>query len=772
MIIRAILRISLILFILVGSELAVKAQKVAVVLSGGGSKGVAHIGVLKALEENNIPVDYVAGTSMGAIVGALYASGYTPEEIEYLITSREASHWATGEISKNYLFYYKQEDPDASWINLQFNTLENFRSIIPTNIISPYSMDFAFMEFFSGPSAAAHYDFDKLFIPFRCVAADIDSNKAYVFQKGQLSTAVRASMTYPFYFKPIEVDGKLLFDGGMYNNFPVDIAEKDFQPDVIIGCKAAGNYKAPSQDDVISQIQNMLMAKTDYSIDSSKGVLIELDLGTINVVDFSRSKAFVDSGYKATMQVMDNIRQKVKRRSNQDDLSRKRSEFVFNQQSLVVDSVIIKGLTRSQSVYVRKQLKHKHKYITLNELKKGYFSLVADKKISFLYPELRYNDISGYYDLYLNIDRPETFVVQFGGNISSSAPNEAFIGLQYNFLGANAGTLYGNAYFGRFYNSFRLSARMDFPAKLPWFLEVDYTYNHFDFFKNTTYFFEDKDPSFLIENNNFASARIGIPTGSRSKLIGGCNIGTLVDEYYQVNTFSRSDTADRTYFDLVMPFVSYELNSLNRKQYATSGVRLYISLRYVSGRETNYPGTTSPKRSAYPQEMDYEKHHDYFNFRLTYDNYFESFRFLKLGFYGELYMSNQMFFNNYTASILSAPAFQPIPESKTLFLPKYRAHNYAAVGFKTVFSLFRNIDLRFENYLMQPYRQIEQDYTERTAKYGTAFSSRSYIGSSTLVYHSPLGPLSLSMNYYDRTRDSFSFFLNLGFIIFNKSIYD
>ncbi|MDZ7740627.1 MAG: patatin-like phospholipase family protein [Bacteroidota bacterium] len=741
-------------------------QSVGLVLSGGGAKGVCHIGVLKALEENQIPIDYIAGTSMGAIIGALYASGYTPGQIEELMTSETVKQWASGTISEEYKFFIKQNDPNASWINVPFALNESFSSILPTNIVAPYSMDYAFMEFFSGPSAVASYDFDSLMIPFRCVASDIDSNRAVVIASGNLSNAVRASVTYPFYFRPIMVNNKLLFDGGMYNNFPADVIRQDFDPDVIIGSKAAGNYDTPSSDNIISQIQNMLMMKTDYSIGEENGLVIEHNIGHVNVIDFSRARAFIDSGYAEANRRIDEIREIIRVRRKQSVVREMRDDFRKRQPELIIDTVYALGVNRAKSLYIARQLMRGEHYVSLQELKKGYFRLIADNKFDFIYPELVYNKASGYYDLYLRVDRTEQFIAEFGGNLSSSAVNEAFVGLQFNLLGTAATTLYSNAYFGRFYSSFKLDGKFDFPSRTPYFVQVGYIYNHRDYFKNTTYFFEDKDPSFLVENENLSYLQLGLSFGNTGKILAGANFGQVKDDYYQTNTFTRLDTADVTSFELISPFFKFELNSLNRKQYASAGARLLINLRYINGTEKNIPGSTMEHKE------EFSRNHDYLSLNLIYDNYFDSFRRIKFGFYSELYLSNQEFFNNYTSSILSATAFEPIPESKTLFLPNYRAFNYGALGLKTVVPIMRNLDFRMEAYLMQPYRQISQDFLSRKAFSGKEFENRSFIGSSSLVFFSPIGPLSLSVNYYDRTRDSFSVFLNFGYIIFNRSIFD
>src|SRR5674476_368293 len=106
------------------------AQKVGLVLSGGGAKGVAHIGVIRALEDNGIPIDYITGTSMGAIIGGLYAAGYSPDQMEEIITSKDFGNWVSGQMDPEYTYFFKKEDPNPSWINLRFN----YDSVLTTNI--------------------------------------------------------------------------------------------------------------------------------------------------------------------------------------------------------------------------------------------------------------------------------------------------------------------------------------------------------------------------------------------------------------------------------------------------------------------------------------------------------------------------------------------------------------------------------------------------------------------------------------------------------------
>ncbi len=133
----------------------------------------------------------------------------------------------------------------------------------------------------------------------------------------------------------------------------------------------------------------------------------------------------------------------------------------------------------------------------------------------------------------------------------------------------------------------------------------------------------------------------------------------------------------------------------------------------------------------------------------------------------QLTLSNQPFFNNYTSSVLSAPAFEPIPESKTLFLPEFRAHNYAAVGLMGIVNIIKNLEFRGEAYMFQPYREIQKN-EENKAVYGEVLSIRYFIFSGGFVYHTAVGPISMFLNYYDQGDDPFSFNINIGYFIFNK----
>ncbi len=756
-----ILRSFTLCFFLLNS-LWVEGQKVCLVLSGGGAKGVSHIGVIKALEENGIPIDCIAGTSMGAIIGGLYASGYSPDEMTRLFMSRDFLTWLSGKMPSFYEYYFKKEDPNATWfeIDMDYEKIKS-TSIIPTNLISPIMMDFAIMEIFAPANAVCQGDFDSLMVPLRFVAADVAENRSITIRDGDLATGLRAAMTFPFYFKPIRMNGKLLFDGGMYDNFPIRVALDEFNPDMIIGSKAASNYEPPDEDDVISQLQNMLMENTLYSVPPDKGVLIEPQLDPVGVTDFTHTIAFIDSGYVATLRQLDSVRTFIKRRITGDSVWSSRAQFNRRKPPLVIDTIEVKGLNESQAEFVTRSLMRKRDTLTSSELRREYFKLQTDKLFEHVFPVTSYNDKSGYYGLGLDFKKEKNLTLQFGGNISSSPINEAYFGAKFNILSSFYLGLKAGIYIGRFYSAAQIDTKIELPTRMPFYLKSSISFNQWDYFETSTVFFEDRDPSYLIQNENHVDAYLGFPTGTNAKFEFGGAVARLRDDYYPTNQFTSSDTTDRTYFDCYTLEGLYEINTLNDKYYPFSGYDFLLSLRFVGGDEEHIPGSTSHDTNFFFQR------HQWWKFRAKYETYFLPLWHFRFGIYSEALLSSQMLFHDYVSSVLSAPAFQPVPESKTLFMPEFRTYNYAALGARLLYSFHKNIHLRLEGFVFFPFQQIEEQ-PDLSAELGGLFEDQYYIASSSLVYQSPVGPVSLSMNFYDREVDRFSFIVNIGYILFNK----
>ena len=266
-----------------------KSQSVGLVLSGGGAKGIAHIGVIKALEENDIPIDYISGTSMGAIVGGLYAAGYTTDEMMELIKSREFTDAASGKIDERYTYYFLRDANEPNLFTLNIGDKSSATSILPTSVINPIPMNFEFMALFSPFTAQCGGDFNKLFVPFRAVASDVTHKHKVVWSHGSLGEAIRSSMSFPLVFSPVQKDGALLYDGGIYDNFPVQVMTTEFAPSIIIGVDVSTPDSVTANPDMITQLSEMITQPGRGKLTPEQGIYIHINLSQFGLLDFAKA---------------------------------------------------------------------------------------------------------------------------------------------------------------------------------------------------------------------------------------------------------------------------------------------------------------------------------------------------------------------------------------------------------------------------------------------------------------------------------------------------
>lgn len=744
-----------------------QGQKVGLVLSGGGASAMSHVGVIKALEENDIPIDYITGTSMGALIGALYASGYTTDQMIAFAESKNFQLALTGDLPEADQYYFTQELVDASVIRLKIYKEKILQKSLPTNVVTPNYMEYLLIDKFGPPGAASNNNFDSLMVPFRCVAANIVSKEQVIFKNGNLPVALRASSTYPFYFKPITVDGNLLFDGGLYNNFPVDIMENEFNPDFVIGSNVAAAVEAPDEDDLFSQVRAMITSKSNYDWNKEKSLIIEPE-SNIGVFDFSDVQFEIALGYYATIARMDEIKSKVERRINQAERNQKREAFQSKFPNSHVDEVRLLGnLNAKQKEYLYSTLGSgkKDSVYTLQDFKSQFLRLSQDEKIKYVQPIANFDSTRGYV-IDLHVKREKDFTVYFGGNFSSRPVNMGYVGLKYNLFGRTSTSFFANSYFGKFYGSFLVQAKVDFGGQKRFSITPHIIFNRWDYFENFATFFELSKPSYIVKNERYGGLEIATPWGNNTVIKAGFDYGLTQDEYYQTVNFTAQDTTDVTDFELITASIGVDRNTLNRKQYASSGTRLQLSFRGVNGHERTSYGTTSDNSEVFKDR------HYWVEAKASYENYFGHWGNYTLGFQAEGLYSTKPFYENYTASLISSPAYQPIPESKTIFIDEFRTTQYLAGGLRNIFEIKNNLELRLEGYVFAPGKAIVQDPGSNDAKFSTSFVQAYYIGSSALIFHSPLGPISLNLNYFDQQEEPWSFYFNFGFTIFNKSVYE
>lgn len=736
-------------------------QSVGVVLSGGGATALAHVGFLRSLEENNIPIDFIGGTSMGAVIGAMYAAGYSVEEIDSVTRSQDFQQMASGTLDDHLKFYFKEYPPDASMATIKYNEGAFLSSAIPSSLINPVLLDWNFMAGFSQADAAAGYDFDSLYVPFRCLAADIYHKKQIIFREGHLNVATRASSTFPFYLPPRKVDGALLFDGGIYNNFPADVIYNEFMPDVIIGCNVSENSEPPNEDNLFSQIENMIQYTTNFDPICEYMIIVEPQLDNVGTFEWDKINIAKSQGYLATRDSMPAILSAIQRRVSSEERIKNRNNFRKKFRPLIIEEVEINGLENAQKNYVRQIVGRNPDTIALKDLKSPYFRIFGDDKIKSIFPVLTLNDTSKFYKMELDVQREKDLFVSFGGNFASRSINTGFIGLRYNLFGRTSATLSANSYFGRFYGSINANIRWDVASSVPFSVQGGFTFNRWDYYKSLATFFEDVKPSFIVQNERTGGIAFNFAAGNKGTLKVESHYSLWFDEYYQTQEFLSTDTADHTEFRNAVGKITWERNTLNRKQYATKGTFLLLSSKFTGGEEWTIPGSTSEFKDTTRAQ------HQWYTFRLKYTNYFKQIGDFTFGINIEGLASNQPFFNNFISTIIASPSFKPIPESSTYFLSQFRAHTYGAGGLITSYSIGKNFDLRLEAHVFTAFGKITPN-TFIQAEYDYDISPVLMAGSS-LIFHSPLGPISLSANYYELKDQPWSILFNFGYLLFNPS---
>ena len=259
-------------------------KKVGIVLSGGGAKGVAHIGAIKVLEELDIPIDYIAGTSIGAIIGGLYSIGYTSEQLEVIVKQTNWIDLLTDKISRDAIPFPFKLDDSKYLISLPIKNNEKSGGIIRGRNISQLLQRLT--EDYNNTT-----NFDSLPIPFACIATDMATNQKEVIRSGKLSEAMRASMAIPVIFTPLYSDKKVLIDGGFKDNLPIDVV-KSMGADIIIAIDAqselATSDKLQAVPDVVNQLM-LMICQSELDIDKIKQVdsYIKVNVEGYNAASFS-----------------------------------------------------------------------------------------------------------------------------------------------------------------------------------------------------------------------------------------------------------------------------------------------------------------------------------------------------------------------------------------------------------------------------------------------------------------------------------------------------
>lgn len=741
---------------------------VGLVLSGGGAKGLYHIGVIRALEENNIPIDYVSGTSMGAIVAALYASGYSVEEMTALVTSGQVEQWVSGKIDDRYSFHFIERSGPPAMLSvygdLERDTLSGRGSVemvLPHSFVSTVQIDMALIELFAAPSAASGGDFDNLMVPFRCIASDINSHEAVEMRDGNLPLAVRASMAYPALFRPVtDEKGRVLIDGGCYDNFPWKIMAKDFTPDFIIGSYCVERSDpATAESRLEEQVMALVTEPTDYEMNIPNGFLVGRDVPT-GLLEFSAAERTIQMGYDDMVEGMPELSARFTTRRSMREVEQRRREFRERLPEMRFGQGELTGLPPRDKLYAETFLnfeKPRKDSLTREsnsfvEIRDRFFSLMTTGEFEVnSFPMVRYD--STYNDFAIRFDlssKPE-FRASIGGNLSSTAYNQFYLGFNYLNFGRTAQSAFFDMSLGPVSAILRLGGRSAFIKRTPMYLDFSFQMNRrstlHGTYGNITPAHKDLEVRTI---EPFASLAWGIATTRKSLLEVSMNSGFHFISYEEDYDEGSPSTHDR--FRFLAGRALFQHSSLDKTLYPTSGSRFAASVIGVTGRDRwedamlhAYRRLGSENRSWVGAKIEWEHYPSNWN-KLWFS----------MGYSIEAVYTNHPEFGSEMGSVLTAPRYTPLPHSKMIYMPQFYANRYAAIGVMPTFSLMRNFYLRGGFYAMLRDPLVADEYLY-------------YMADLSFVYHTRVGAVSLSVTKYDISSwDNCYVTFNIGFPIFGK----
>ena len=395
-------------------------KKVGVVLKGGGAKGFAHIGALKVLEEAGIPIDYIAGTSMGAIVGGLYAVGYDANKLDSMATTQDWLYLLSDNTPRENLPSVLKDASDRYLISLPYEVEFKKKSgklSLPSGMIMGQNLYNLFLNLTIGYQDPIH--FDDLPIPFGCIAADIRTGKEVPLREGVLAQAMRASMAIPGMFAPVEMDSMLLIDGGIVNNYPADLV-KAMGADVVIGVTmlpdkdAKEKYKG-SLVEVISGLANFLDKQKEEENIRNTDILIAADTRPYGTMSFEDDAVdtIIRRGEKAAREKWNEL-MVLKASLGITDSEPFKPEIVnpyINMDTLEINSIRFTGLSPKESVEMLKRIQIKHNKITRKDLETLTSQIYATGMFTSVVYQLKGNSP---FDLIFEVEKKDFRTLNLG----------------------------------------------------------------------------------------------------------------------------------------------------------------------------------------------------------------------------------------------------------------------------------------------------------------------------------------------------------------------
>ncbi len=719
-------------------------QSVGLVLSGGGAKGIAHIGLIQALEDNDIPIDYITGTSMGAIVGGLYACGYTPAEMMELINSDYFGYLSSGKTDPAFTYYFSKGSPSPQMFAMSVGGRDSTaRSKIfnPQSLISPMPMSFGFMQIFSAYGAQCGGNFDRLFVPFRCVASDVAQKRKKVMGAGDLGESIRASMSFPLIFQATEIDGQVLYDGGIYDNFPVGVMQTEFAPSVIIGSDVSAPSDGPANS-YFQQLDLLVSRAQSYDVPPEAGIKVRIDVSNFGLLDWDRADAIYRAGYRRGIEMMDSIKTRIPTRADSTARRLRRAVFKSGTPALRFDSVNVEGATKRQNEYI-KYLFHPAKgtdTIGIDRARLAFYRALSSGKMSYLRPRAHVNnDSAGLFTLDLKALVKSNFSVGAGAYITSSNNSYLYLRGGYSSLSFSSVSTDIEAWIGQSYMAGALTGRLDIASTLPSALVLNAVASRRKYYEDEELFFRDNEPAFVTAHEYFAKLAWAMAAGRSGCVDIGLGGGKLRNTFYSPgHQGGYREGRHHVDFALGQAYAAYRSSTLDNINYPLSGSSLNASFAAVLGKATCGQAGADGRGT--------DKHMAWLQLDAHWRNYISLGRHWVLGTEARTLLSNRPLPGSYEASVSSAPAYSPTPASTNTFNPAFRANSFLAATVVPVYKFNSSLSARFSASVFAPLRGIREG-DGGTARFGRCFDSTEFFGELNLVYALPFGNIAGYCNY-------------------------
>lgn len=566
--------------------------KVGLVLSGGGAKGAAHIGVLKYLEEVGIPIDYIAGTSMGSIVGGMYAMGYTPNEILALISSIDWNRMISNEVDRRKISFNQKSEKGTLVLNIPFSLKsknkeslqsKSFRNSLPNGIVSGDNLINLFNSLSVGYSDSI--SFNNLPTPFICIATNMINGEAEVLDRGIFTKSLRASMAIPVLFDPIKIGKSLYADGGLVENFPVEQC-RAMGADYIIGVSMSPGLE--DNPDNLSSILSQVKQLKEIITDKDRGkyheqcdIFISPDLKGVGMLSFNAESVarVTQSGYESAMAQEDNFRilkdkLECEIEDSSTDSSSKKKAVNIIQNRVNVSKIELLGVSKDIERWMRRA--------SVGRIGEEVCKEDIDELVSIYYGTGNYDSIT--YTLHDDTTTPDSYILRF--KFVEKPPHSFGFGVRFDtqdwlsvllHLGVNDNHMSG------------LKAKLDAKLGSNQWLDLNLSYGHMLYPRlNLGYTFRNSeldvyDMDVLEMNTKFLQHKLKFYLSENYSRTFSLGVG--VEAEFQTPRkvmYSLYEVADMDYksVNTLGAFAYFKFDNLNKNRFPTKGVKGNINFTW------------------------------------------------------------------------------------------------------------------------------------------------------------------------------------------------